>query len=88
MLLISETVLVRAVAFLKVVRAPDLSCSFVVAGSHCGFIDTGCLAVSLYGAAALHSAVTLRVDWLGCVTMAEERPIVPLHPRGVKNGDH
>ena len=58
-LLISETVLVRAVAFLKVVRAPDISRSFVVAGSHCGSIDTGCLAVSLYGAAALHSAVTL-----------------------------
>ena len=34
MLLISETVLVRAVAFLKVVRASDISCSFVVADSH------------------------------------------------------
>ena len=34
MLLISEIVLVLAVAFLKVVKAPDISCSFVVAGSH------------------------------------------------------
>ena len=74
MLLVSETGLVLTVAFLTVVGA-DINCSFVVAGSRCGFVDTGCLAVSLHGATAL----TLRVDWQGCSTLAEKPPVVRLY---------
>ena len=69
----------RAVAFLKVVGASDVSSSFVIAGSHCGFIDTGCLAVSLYGAAARHSTVTFGDSWRGCSILAEKLPVVRLY---------
>ena len=74
MLLVSETVLMCTVAFLKAVGELDISFSFVAFGSHCDFINTGSLTVSLHGAASLHSAVTLRVDWLGCNTLAEKPP--------------
>ena len=33
----------------------------------------------MHGAASLHSAVTLRVDWLGCATLAEQPPVVRLN---------
>ena len=67
-----------SVTLLKVVGAPDISCSLVVR-FHGGFVDTGCLAVTLHGTAAIHSAVTCGVNWLRCIALVEEPSVVRLN---------
>ena len=66
------------VTLLKVFGAPGICCS-LVARFHCGFVNTGCLAVTLHRTATPHSAVTCGVNWLRCIAPVEEPSVVRLN---------